>query len=104
MSSHQIFFALLASCMLGHSVYANPPVKPETAIAIQAPATKVNINQAKAKTLTMVQGLNPASARSIVAYRKRHGEFKTLDDMAKVRALHKLSPAELKVIQDQVSV
>lgn len=76
------------------------------AATANTPATneKVNVNQAKAKELLNVKGINPSIARAIVAYRKKHGEFKSLNDLAKVRVLKKMNPSDLKAIQDQLSV
>src|SRR5579862_7829903 len=40
---------------------------------------KVDINKATAKDLMKVKGLTSAKAKAIVAYRKKHGDFKSLD-------------------------
>jgi len=67
-------------------------------------AAKINVNTARAKDLQNVKGLDLSLARSIVAFRKNHGEFKSLDDLARVRKLSKLQPAELKAIEEQLSI
>jgi competence protein ComEA len=66
--------------------------------------TKVNVNKASAKDLMKVKGLNAAKARAIVAYRKKHGDFKTLDDLSSVKGFKKMKPDMMKEIQDQLTV
>lgn len=66
--------------------------------------SKINLNKATAKELMKVKGLNAAKARAIVAYRKKHGEFKTLDDLNSVKGFKKVKPDTMKNIQDQLSV
>ncbi len=66
--------------------------------------SKVNINKASAKELMKVKGLNASKARAIVAYRKKHGDFKSLDDLASVKGFKKVKPDTLKEIQDQLTV
>lgn len=65
---------------------------------------KININSATAKELMKVKGLNASKARAIVNYRKKHGNFKTLDDLAKVKGFNKLHGDNLKNIQDQLDI
>ncbi len=48
-------------------------------------AEPVNINTANAATLSKVlNGIGQARAEAIVAYRKKNGPFKSIDDLAKV--------------------
>jgi competence protein ComEA len=65
---------------------------------------KVNLNTASAKDLMKVKGLNAAKARAIVAYRKKHGNFKSTDDLANVKGFKKMNADTLKSIQDQLTV
>jgi competence protein ComEA len=44
----------------------------------------VNINTASAQELESLNGVGPAKAQAIVAYRKQNGEFKTTEDLGKV--------------------
>ena len=67
-------------------------------------ATKVDLNTATAKELTSVKGISASKARAIISYRKKHGEFKTTDDLVQVKGFKKLKPEQLKDIQDQLSV
>ncbi len=69
-----------------------------------ADSSKVNLNSATAKDLMKVKGVNAAKARAIVAYRKKHGDFKTIDDLSKVKGLSRLKPSKLKAIENQVSI
>lgn len=65
---------------------------------------KVNINKATAKELMKVKGLNASKARAIVAYRKKHGEFKATDDITNVKGFKKLNNDTLKTITEQLTV
>ena len=45
----------------------------------------VNVNKADATTLAAgIKGVGEAKAEAIVAYRKEHGPFKTIDDLTQV--------------------
>lgn len=53
--------------------------------SLLASAAPININTADAATLSKVmQGIGKARAEAIVAYRKKNGPFKSIDDLAKV--------------------
>lgn len=67
-------------------------------------STKVNINTATAKELMKVKGLNASKARAIVSYRKKNGDFKTIDDLANVKGFKKLKPMKLQQITEQLTV
>jgi competence protein ComEA len=48
-------------------------------------AQPVNVNTADAATLaTAIKGVGEAKAQAIVAYRKQHGPFKSVDDLTEV--------------------
>ena len=51
--------------------------------------TKININTATAKDLVKVKGINAPKARAIIAYSKTNGDFKSLDDLSKVKGFKK---------------
>lgn len=54
------------------------------------PDNRVNINSADAETLALaLDGVGMSKARDIVAYREENGEFKTVDDLQKVRGIGK---------------
>jgi competence protein ComEA len=48
------------------------------------PATTIHVNQATAAQLGSSLGLSTAEAEAVVAYRKKNGDFKSLDDLKKV--------------------
>ena len=51
----------------------------------QVYAGKVDINQADSQTLQEnLTGIGPAKAKAIVDYRRKHGKFKSLDDLMQV--------------------
>ena len=51
-------------------------------------AEPVNINTADATMLSSkVTGIGPAKAEAIVAYRKEHGPFKSVDELANVKGI-----------------
>ena len=57
-------------------------------------ATPVNINTADAATLSnSLDGIGPAKAKAIVAYREEHGPFKTVADLSNVKGV---GPATLE--------
>lgn len=65
--------------------------------------TKVDINKATAKELSKIKGLTSAKARAIVAYRKKHGDFKSTDELKDVRGFKKMNEDNLKQIEDQLT-
>jgi competence protein ComEA len=53
-----------------------------------ATAAPVNINTADAKTIeTGLVGVGPKTAKAIVDYRAKHGAFKSVDELAKVKGI-----------------
>ena len=61
----------------------------------------VNINTATKEELTSIQGIGDKTAQAIIDYRKKHGEFKSIDDLEKVEGI---GPATLKRIRGRISV
>lgn len=55
-------------------------------ITVLAFAT-VNINTATVKQLTTLKGVGEKKAEAIVKYRKEHGKFKKVDELAKVKGI-----------------
>ncbi|MBN2690138.1 MAG: helix-hairpin-helix domain-containing protein [Gammaproteobacteria bacterium] len=45
----------------------------------------VNINKADIKTLSSVKGINYRCAKAIIKYRNKHGAFKSINDLKKVK-------------------
>lgn len=60
-------------------------------------ANTVNLNTADAKSLTTLKGIGDKRAEAIVAYRKQHGAFKTMDDLMGVKGMTKKRLTKLEV-------
>ena len=52
-----------------------------------ASTSVVNINNATVTELVSLKGIGDKKAAAIVAYRKLHGNFKSADELAKVRGI-----------------
>ncbi len=76
----------------------------ETAPSGSAEGSKVNVNTATAKELMQVKGVSAAKAKAIVSYRKKHGEFKSLEDLKQVRGFKRMNEKTLKEVQDQLTL
>jgi competence ComEA-like helix-hairpin-helix protein len=88
---------------------AAAPVQTADASATQAaqPAaeqTKMDVNKATAKELMKVKGISASKAKAIVAYRKKHGDFKSLDELKGVKGFKKMNDDSMKQIQDQLTL
>lgn len=66
--------------------------------------TKVNINSGTLDELMKVKGLSKTKAKNIVTYRKKHGEFKSLDDLKLVKGFKKMNEENFKSIQGQLTI
>ncbi len=51
------------------------------------PTGKVNINKAGLDTLTQLKGIGPEKAKAIMAYRKKVGSFKKIEDLMQVKGI-----------------
>lgn len=47
----------------------------------------IDINRADEATLTLLEGIGPARARAIVAWRREHGPFRTWEDLMAVEGI-----------------
>ena len=61
----------------------------------------VNINKADVATLDSLPGIGAAKATAIVEYRSEHGNFKSVDDLPKVKGI---GPKLMEKILDKVTV
>lgn len=55
----------------------------------------VNLNTATQSELEAVRGVGPAKAKAIITYREANGNFKSLDDLDKVKGFGKASIEKL---------
>lgn len=68
-----------------------------SAVSVLAFAGSVNINKADAATMASeVRGIGPKTAKAIVAYRKKHGSFKTVDDLTNVKGIGQKKLAKIR--------
>lgn len=61
----------------------------------------VNINTANKEELTTLKGVGDKRAQDIIDYRKKHGNFKSVDDLGKVPGI---GPGLMKQIRSEVTV
>jgi competence protein ComEA len=62
---------------------------------------RVNVNSATSAELEALSEIGPVKAKAIVEYRKKHGAFKSVDELTKVPGI---GAATLKKIKGEVSV
>ena len=72
------------------------------AVSVAANAGPVNVNTADAETISAeLKGIGLAKARAIVEYRKKHGPFRSADDLSLVKGIGdrtiELNRADIKV-------
>jgi len=78
--------------------------KTDTTTTTTTTETKVNLNTATAKELMKVKGINAAKAKAIIIYRKKNGDFKSVDELKHVKGLNKLNAEILQAIEDQLTI
>jgi competence protein ComEA len=61
----------------------------------------VNINTATKEELTSIKGIGDKRAQDIIDYRKKNGDFKSVDDLEKVPGI---GPGTMKQIRSELSV
>ena len=89
--------AVAGISLAGNLAYA-APIKD---VKIENPAKVVNINTATSEELQSIRGIGPAIAGRILDYRKEHGRFDKVEDLAKV---HGVGEAKLQRMKTQVSI
>lgn len=83
------------------SISSGAALGQSAASAGKALSHKVNINTASAEELTTLDGVGPATAEKIIAYRTEQGPFKTIDDIKEVSGIGEKKFAALK---DEITV
>lgn len=66
-----------------------------------APGEKLNINTASAAELDALSGIGPVKAQAIVDYRKQNGDFKSIEEIEKVKGI---KSGEFSKIKDHIKV
>ncbi|OLP65515.1 ComE operon protein 1 [Bacillus pumilus] len=56
----------------------------------------VNVNEADATELQTINGIGPAKAEAIIAYREEHGAFQQIDDLRKISGFGEKTVERLK--------
>ena len=69
---------------------------PEAARRRPLSSEKIDINAATADQLESLPHIGTKTARAIIAHRTRHGPFKKVDDLSKVRGIGEKTFEELK--------
>jgi competence protein ComEA len=61
----------------------------------------INLNSATAEQLDQLDGVGPATAQKIIAYRQQHGGFRSVDELDQVPGI---GPKRLAALRDHVRV
>lgn len=73
-----------------------------TAVAGDADQSgKINVNEAGIDRLMELPGIGEAKAKAIIAYRERHGKFKSVSDLTKVKGI---GPKILEKMRSKVAL
>lgn len=99
---------LAAKLLDGQSVYvvrkgqtSVPQVLSSPAGAPNVEGVPVDLNVANESDLDELPGVGPATAKAIVEFRTKHGSFRSVDDLGKVRGI---GPAKLAELRPHVRV
>lgn len=95
-----VFTVFMTLCVAGIA-QAEEATTTQPTTTTTATAAKVNINTADAATIAgKVKGIGLKRAEAIVAYRTQNGNYKTMEDLAKVKGI---GDAFVKVHADALS-
>jgi competence protein ComEA len=64
-----------------------------------APAAPVNLNTATPEQLDTLDGVGPATAQKIIAWRTEHGGFRSVEDLSQVPGI---GPKRMEALRDKV--
>ncbi|MCX7124996.1 MAG: helix-hairpin-helix domain-containing protein [Gammaproteobacteria bacterium] len=94
------FTALFLFSHLSTAAVLNPVTSDHThthqAAKGQSTTQPVDINHADVTQLTSLKGVGPAKANAIIAYRTKHGAFKTVSDLTNIRGIKAKTLARLQ--------
>ena len=76
-----------------------PIVKPEKTLS-----STVNINKAGLDELLKVNGMTLSKAKSIIAYRKQQGDFKSLDALSQVKGFKRMKKEKRELLYQQLTI
>ena len=87
---------------VGEAIPTLPAASGKAALTAPKPASgKININTATLAELDTLSGIGPAIAQRIIDYRTQNGDFKTIEDLKKVRGI---GDALFNQIKDLITV
>jgi len=92
-------FSALAALGATPPVRAEPGPKPKVAAAVPSARPvqgKLNLNQADEQQLRLLPGVGASKAASIVAWRKKHGRFRRVKDLRRVKGFGKKTVDKLE--------
>lgn len=70
--------------------------KGKDAKAMKGIPKDVDINTADKEMLTLLPGIGPVTADAIIAYRKTNGNFKSIDELTKVKGIGEKTLVKIK--------
>lgn len=113
MSFYRSILAAFTAAALISPVFADDTTAAQTTNSTAAVQTtdsqnatveKIDLNKATAKDLMKVKGLNAKKAKAIVAYRKKHGDFKSVEELNQVKGFKAMKSDSLQQIEDQLTI
>jgi competence protein ComEA len=84
----------------GATVAVTGSVAPSSASGA-APSAPINLNTATPEQLDQLDGVGPATAQKILAYRQEHGGFRSVAELDRVPGI---GPARMAALKDRVTV